>query len=65
MEFIMTSYQGRMGAAVQGPEPNPPQRQDSVQHAVQAADPNELRRAFLLYGTAGPASLAAKARTSA
>jgi hypothetical protein len=56
MEFIMSSYEGRMGASAQGPEPNPPQRQDSVQHAVQVADLNELRRAFLLYGTSGQAS---------
>jgi hypothetical protein len=56
MEFIMSSYEGRMGASVQGPQPNPPRRQDSVQHAVQVADLNELRRAFLLYGTSGQAS---------
>jgi hypothetical protein len=61
----MSSYEGRMGASAQGPEPNPHQRQDSVQHAVQVADPNELRRAFLLYGTAGQSVLNAKERKGA
>jgi hypothetical protein len=65
MEFNMTSYQGRMGAAVQGPEPNPPKRQDSVQHAVQVTDPDELRRAFLLYGAAGLALRTEEAPTAA
>jgi hypothetical protein len=65
LEFIMSSYEGRMGAAAQGPEPNPIQRQDSVQHAVQVADPNELRRAYLLYGTAGQALRTGKERTGA
>ncbi|WP_156116547.1 hypothetical protein [Massilia sp. 9096] len=61
----MISYQGRMGAAAQGPEPNLPQRQDSAQHAVQLSDPDELRRAFLLYGTAGLTLRSEEASTAA
>jgi len=61
----MTSYQGRMGATAQGPAPNPTQRQDSAQHAVQVSDPNELRRALLLYGAAGLALRTEAASTAA
>ena len=59
----MSSYEGRMGAPAQGTVPNPPQRPDSVQHAVQAEDANALRRAFLLYGTSGQAPLTGKPQT--
>lgn len=60
----MSNYQGRMGPPAHDPTnpytPAPAPRQDSMQHAVDGADPVELRRAFLVYGTAGDAAHAGK-----